>query len=56
MTPPIDFDTEEEFEEEGEDDTIDIPCFRIVVIRTKILVSGSGSDESCSEDSEPETE
>ena len=36
LTPSIVSDMEEEFEEEWEDNTINIPCFRIVVTKTKI--------------------
>ena len=36
LSPSIVSDMEEEFEEEWEDDIIDIPCFRIVITKTKI--------------------
>ena len=36
LSPSIVSDMEEEFEKEWEDDIIDIPCFRIVITKTKI--------------------
>ena len=52
MNPSIVSDTEEEFEAEGKDNTINIPCFRIVVTKNKI----SQSESTDSTDSEPDTE
>ena len=46
-TPPLDFDSEDNSEDHCDDDAIDVPFFRVVVIRNNISVSDS---ESVSED------
>ena len=57
-TPPLDFDSEDdsedEYEGDGGNDAIEIPCFRVVVTRNKTPASDSESESEGSTDSDVE--
>ena len=53
-TPPIDFDSEDDLDEDYEDDANEIPCFRVVVTRKSTLVTDSVSYDTTDSDVEPQ--
>ena len=49
-TQPLNFDLEDDYEDDEGDEEIDIPCFRVVMTRNKILASDSDSESEHSTD------